>query len=86
MVDEDARELVADGLVDEQRRDGRVDTAREAADDALRADLRPDPLDLLLDHRGGRPRGRRACDVVEEALEHPLPLRGVDDLGWNWTA
>ena len=55
VVDEDARELVADRLVDEQRRDGRVDAAGEPADDALRADLRADPLDLLLDHRGGRP-------------------------------
>ena len=56
VVDEDARELVADRLVHEQRRDGGVDAAREAADHALRADLRADPLDLLLDHGGRRPR------------------------------
>ena len=31
VVDEDAGELVADRLVDEQRRDGRVDAARERA-------------------------------------------------------
>ena len=81
VVDEDTRELVADGLVHEERRNCRVDAAREAADDALRPDLRADPLDLLLDHRGGRPHRRCARDVVEEALEDALPLRGVDDLG-----
>ena len=31
VVDEDARELLADRLVHEQRRDGRVDAARERA-------------------------------------------------------
>ena len=70
VVDEDAGELVADRLVHEQRRDRRVDAAGEPADHALRADLRPDPLDLLLDHRRRGPRGRRAGDVVEEVLQH----------------
>ena len=37
VVDEDARELVADGLVDEQRRDRAVDAAREPAEHAGRA-------------------------------------------------
>ena len=40
VVDEDAGELVADRLVDEQRRDGGVDAARERAEHALAADLR----------------------------------------------
>ena len=39
VVDEHAGELVADRLVDEQRRDRRVDAAGEAADHPLRADL-----------------------------------------------
>ena len=81
VVDEDARELVADRLVHEQRGDGRVDAAREPADHALGADLRADALDLLLDHRGGRPRGRRAREVVEEVLQDLLAVRRVDDLG-----
>ena len=58
VVDEDAGQLVADRLVDEQRGDRGVDAAREGADDALVADLRADPLDLLLDHRRRRPRRR----------------------------
>ena len=41
-VDEDAGELVADGLVQEQGGDGGIDAAGEAADDAGRADLGPD--------------------------------------------
>ena len=36
VVDEHARQLVADGAVDEQRGDRRVDAAREAADDLAR--------------------------------------------------
>ena len=34
MIDEDAGELIADRLVDQQRRDGRVDAAGEPADHA----------------------------------------------------
>ena len=52
-VDEDAGELVADGLVDQQRGDGGIDAAGEAADHAAAADLVADA--------GDRPaRGRRA--------------------------
>ena len=39
-----------------------------------RADLRPDPLDLLLDHGGRRPARRRAGDLVEEVLQDLLPV------------
>ena len=81
VVDEDAGELVADRLVDEQRGDRRVDAAGERAEHALAADLRADPLDLLLDHGGGRPRGRHAGDAVEEVLQHLLAVRRVHDLG-----
>ena len=58
VVDEDAGELVADGLVHEKRGDRGVDPARERAEDALGADGRANPLDLLLDDRRRRP-GRR---------------------------
>ena len=81
VVDEDARQLVADRLVHEQRRDGGVDAAGERAQHALAPDLRADALDLLLDHRGGRPRGRRVGDLVEEVLQHAHPVRRVHDLG-----
>ena len=81
VVDEDAGELVADRLVDEQGGDCGVDAAGEPAEHALRADLRADPLDLLLDHGGRRPGGRRIGDAVEEVLQHVLAVRRVDDLG-----
>jgi hypothetical protein len=45
VVDEDAREPVADGLVDDRGGDGGIDAAGERADDFLVADLRPDALD-----------------------------------------
>ena len=81
VIDEDARELVADGLVDEQRGDRRVHSARERAQHALRPDLRADPLDLLLDHGGGGPAGRRVRDRVEEVLEEIVAVGRVHDLG-----
>ena len=80
VVDEDAGELVADRPVHEQRRDRGVDAAGEAAEHALAADLRADALDLLLDDGGGRPRGRRAGDLVEEVLQQLLAVRRVHDL------
>ena len=55
VVDEDARQLVTDGFVHEQRGDGRVDAAGERAQDLLAPDLRANAVDLLLDHRCGRP-------------------------------
>ena len=86
VVDEHAGELVADRLVDEERRDRGVDASGQPADDPLGADLGADPLDLLLDHGGGRPRRRRAGDVVEEALQHLAGPCGVwTTSGWNWT-
>ena len=51
------------------------------AEHPLAADLRADALDLLLDHRGGRPGRRRAGDLVEEVLQHLLAVRRVHDLG-----
>ena len=81
VVDEDARELVADRLVHEQRGDSGVDAAGERAQHPLGPDRRPDPRDLLLDDGSGRPRRRRAGDLVEEVLQDLLPVRRVHDLG-----
>ena len=57
VVDEDADELVADGLVHERRGDGRVDAAREPADHAAGADLLADARDLLGDDVAAVPVG-----------------------------
>ena len=80
VVDEHARELIPDRLVHEQRGDRGVDAAGERAEHTRRPDLRAHPLDLLLDHRGGRPRRRGARDLVEEVLQQVLAVRRVHDL------
>ena len=49
VVDEDADELLADGLVEKRRADGRVNAAGKREQDLLVADLLLDRLDLLLD-------------------------------------
>ena len=81
VVDEDARQLIPNGLVHEQRRDRGVDATRERAQHPLGADRRTDALDLLLDDRGRSPRGRRPGDLVEEVLQDLLTVRRVHDLG-----
>ena len=59
---------------------------RQGAEHALAPDLRADALDLLLDHRSGCPGRRRISDVVEEVLQHLLPVRRVHDLGMELDA
>ena len=80
-VDVDARQLVADGPVDQRRRDRRVDPARQPADGPAVADLGADAGDLLVDHRGHRPRGRQRRPLVQEPPQHAHAVRRVDDLG-----
>jgi hypothetical protein len=84
VVDEDAGQLLADRLVDQQRRDARVHAARQAADDLPVADLLADAGDLLLDDARRRPGHVALAHVAQEGLEDLLAVRGVDDLGWNW--
>ena len=81
VVDEDARQPVADGAVDEQRRDRRVDAAAQRADHAAVADLRADPRRRLLDERRHRPVAGAAADVVREVPEDLEAALGVHDLG-----
>ncbi len=81
VIDEDAGELVADGLVDEQRRNRRVDPARERAEDSFVPDSCTNETDLLLDDRCGRPGRRNGGHLVEEVLQDLLPVRRVHDLG-----
>jgi hypothetical protein len=67
--------------VHEQRRHGRIDAAAERTQHAFAPDLGADPLHLLLDHGGGRPRRRRVGDVVEEVLQDLGAVRRMHDLG-----
>ncbi len=80
MIDEHAGELVADGLVDEQRGHRRVDASGQRAEHSRAADLGADPVDLHLDNRGRRPNRGCVGDVVEEVLQDLHPVSGVRDL------
>ncbi|GGQ30916.1 hypothetical protein GCM10010215_63780 [Streptomyces virginiae] len=81
VVDVDAGQLGADGLLHEGRGDRGVHAAGQAADGALVADLRLDGRDLLLDDVAGRPGGGEAGAAVEEVLQDLLAVRGVHHLG-----
>jgi hypothetical protein len=81
VVDEDAGEAVADRALHDERRDGRVDAARERADHAaLRAHLLADPRRRLLDE-GARVPVAPAAGDVEEVREDLGALLRVHDLG-----
>ncbi len=80
-VDEDARQLVADGLVHERRGNGGVDAARQPADHPFVADLRADLGDRVFDDRDVRPRRPAARRFVQERLQDFLPALRVHDLG-----
>jgi hypothetical protein len=81
VVDEHAREAVAERPVDDQRRHRGVDTAGQAADRApLGADLRADQRHLLVDDRRGRPVALAPAHLEQEALEDVRAVRRVDDL------
>ena len=87
VVDEDARQLVADRLVHEQRRDGGVDAAGERAEHALAARpaarMRSTCSSITA---AGVHDGRGAGDLVEEVLQHVLAVRRVHDLGMELDA
>ena len=81
VVDEDADQLVADGLVHDRGGDRRVDSAGESADHAARADLLADARDLLGDDVAAVPVGGNARRLVEEVLDDALAVVGVLHLG-----
>ena len=81
VVDEDARELVADRAVQQRGDHARVDAAGQAADDLGVADLLADRLDGVVDDVDHRPQRRDAREVVQEAADDVLTVLGVRDLG-----
>ncbi|MNK45244.1 hypothetical protein D3C87_639980 [compost metagenome] len=81
VVDEDAGELVADGLVDQRGGNRRVHAAGQAQDDFVGADLLADAGDGFGDVVGHVPVARAFADFVHEAGQHGLALNGVRDFG-----
>ena len=81
VIDEEAGQLIADGLVHEGRSHGGVHAAGQGADDLRVADLLANLLDLLVHDGTGGPRGFQARTLVEEVLQGVLAELGVAHLG-----
>ena len=80
VVDEDAGELVADGLVGEEGGYRRVHPAGKPAHHLLVAHLAADALHGLLDDGSRRPGRGNAADLVQEILQDVLAVDGVAHL------
>ncbi len=80
VVDEHAVQPLADGLVDQDRGDGRIDAARQPEEHVRLADGGADRRHLLVDKGGGRPVAARAALDVGEIGEQAGAVLGVDDL------
>ena len=81
MIDEDAGELLADGLVDQHRCHRAVDTARQPTDDAILADLRADARDLRVAEMLHAPVARQARDLAHEVADQACAVGRVHHLG-----
>ncbi len=81
VVDEDAGELAADGLVHQDRGYRGVDAAREPADHVARADLFANRRNGGLDKVCWSPVAASAADGKDKILEKILPQGCVVDLG-----
>ncbi len=81
VIDENARELIADRLMDQYGGNRGIDPARQPADHPTFADSRTDALDRLTPEGRHRPVAAATCDAMGEILEERAALRGVNDLG-----
>src|SRR5262245_44422758 len=80
MVNEDAGQLLANGLVDENCGHRAVDAAREATNDLIKADLFLDAVDGLFLEGGHGPVAMAATDVDDEVFQESGAIRGVHHL------
>ena len=81
MIDKDARELTADGLGQQRRRNGGVHAAGKRQQHLAVADLGADVLNGLAHEVAHRPVTGRAADLIQEVAQHGLTILGVVDLG-----
>ena len=86
VVDENAGELIADGFVQQRRRDTRIHAAAQAEDDPLVADLRADFFDGLVDVVAHRPILAASANAVDEVGDDLLAARRVHHLGMKLQA
>ncbi len=81
VIDEDAGELVADRLMDEERGDGRIDPAREPANHLPIAYLRADAGDRAVAEMGHGPVAGATGDGADEIGEERGTIRRVHHFG-----
>ena len=81
VVDEDTREVLADGTVEQGSADAGVHTAGKTEDDAVVAELLFQLLDGGVDKRGRTPLLTAAADVDDKVAEQLSALCGVVHLG-----
>ena len=74
-------EPLADGLVEQDRGDGRIDAAAQAEDDGVAADLPVELIDGRVDERGGRPVAAAAADGLDEIGQDAGAVFGMIDFG-----
>ena len=77
VIDKHAGELIADRLVDQHRRDGGIDAARQPADHPALADLTADFFDRLILECAHRPVAGTAGDVADEVAQDGGAVRRV---------
>jgi len=81
MINEDAGEILADRFLDQGRGHGRIDAAREGAENLLVPHFRPNFLDFILNERIALPTGGTTADVINEVLEHLLSFFAMNNFG-----
>ncbi len=81
VVHEHARQLIADGPVDQRRGHARIDTTREPEDHVVGADLLANARHRFGDVVAHPPVAASAADVADEARQDGLALLRVGDLG-----
>ena len=86
VVDEDAGELLADGLVDQHRRDRGIDAARQAADHLAASDLGADLLDRLLLEGAHGPVALQPAMLRTKLRRIAAPCGVWTTSRWNWVA
>ena len=86
VVDENARELIADGFVNQRGGHAGIHAAAQAEDDAFLADLGADLFHRLVDVTAHRPVLAAAADVVDEVGDDFLAARRVRDFGMKLQA
>ncbi len=86
IIDEDARQLRADGFEQQSRRDRRIHAAGESANHPAVSHALADEFDLAGDQRTNSPSGFATADVRDEVGEYPPAVFGVRDFGMKLQA